>query len=180
LLLWCLFLPMARHWSVDAALDPAPRDRPHPTLPFVAIRLQIASLYLFAALFKLAGRPWRTGEALAMAMSDNVFGGTAVSRLLVDHAPGLLHVATYGVVGFQLAFPFLIYAPWRNDAARAIALAGTALMHVAFIVCLNVGGFPYLCLAMLLLLVPDRWLDRLWRRRRTRLAAITIFYEPGC
>src|SRR5690242_302587 len=78
LLLWCLFLPMGRYWSVDAALDPAPRERPHPTLPFVAIRLQIASLYLFAALFKLAGRPWRTGEALAMAMSDTVFGGTAV------------------------------------------------------------------------------------------------------
>jgi len=45
---------------------------------------------------------------------------------------------------------------------------------------LNVGGFPYVCLAMLLLLVPDPWIDRLLARRRTRLAGFTIFYEPGC
>ena len=32
LLLWCLFLPMSRYWSVDAALDPQPRERPWPTL----------------------------------------------------------------------------------------------------------------------------------------------------
>ena len=180
LLLWCLFLPLNRYWSVDAALDPAPRDRPYPALPFVAIRLQIASLYLFAALFKLAGRPWRSGEALAQAMSDNVFGGTPTSLFLIGHFPGLLHAATYLVIGFQLAFPFLIYAPWRNGTTRAVALAGTALMHGAFIVCLNIGGFPYLCLAMLLLLVPDAWLDRLLQRRRARLAGITIFYEPVC
>jgi len=38
-------------------------------------------------------------------------------------------------------------------------------MHLAFIVCLNVGGFPYLCLIMLLLLVPDAWIARVPARR---------------
>src|SRR5262249_28602399 len=55
LLLWCLFLPMSRYWSVDAALDPQPRERPWPTLPFVALRLPITSVYFFAGIFKLAG-----------------------------------------------------------------------------------------------------------------------------
>ncbi|MEJ0071936.1 MAG: HTTM domain-containing protein [Pseudomonadota bacterium] len=180
LLLWSLFLPMNRYWGVDAALDPAPRDRPYPTLPFLAIRLQIASLYLFSALFKMAGPPWRDGSALIQALSDNVFGVMPASGLLVDHAGALLHPLTFAVVAFQLAFPLLVYCPWRNDIVRAIALAAAALMHLSFIVVLHVGGFPYICLAMLLLLVPDSWLDRMLQRRRARLARVVIFYDPDC
>src|SRR5258708_18492101 len=33
---------------------------------------------------------------------------------------------------------------------------------------------------MLLLPVPGRWLDRLLRRRRERLARVTIYYDPDC
>src|SRR5260221_2252057 len=33
LLLWSLFLPLNRYWSIDAALDRKPRRRPWPTLP---------------------------------------------------------------------------------------------------------------------------------------------------
>jgi Vitamin K-dependent gamma-carboxylase len=180
LLLWCLFLPMGRHWSIDAALDPKPRDRPYPVLPFLALRVQIGSLYLFAALFKIAGVPWRDGQALAWALSDNVFGVTAPAQFMLTHAPGLLYWVNYAVIGFQLAFPFLIYCPWRNDLVRALALAGSVLMHASFIFFLNVGGFPFVCLSMLLLLVPDHWIDRLLRARRQRLAGVTIYYEPGC
>src|SRR6185295_471337 len=75
-LLWCLFLPMARYWSVDAAMDPKPRDRHYPGLPFVAIRLQLCSVYVFAALFKLLGEPWRDGSAIALALSDTLYGNT--------------------------------------------------------------------------------------------------------
>jgi len=180
LLLWCLFLPMSRYWSLDGALDPAPRDRAYPALPLLAIRIQIASLYLFAALFKLAGTAWRDGSALGKVLSDNVYGGTAAGLILAERVPALLHGATYLVIAFQLAFPFLVYCPWRNAPVRAAALAGAALMHLSFIVFLNVGGFPYLCCAMLVLLVPDAWFDRLLASRRARLARIAIYYEPDC
>jgi hypothetical protein len=180
LLLWCLFLPMGRYWSVDGALDPQPRDRPDAALPLIAIRLQIASLYLFAALFKLAGAAWRDGTALEKTLGDNLFGTTPAGLFLIDHAPTLLHATSYLVVAFQLAFPFLIYCPWRNPPVRAVALIGAALMHVSFIVFLNIGGFPYLCLAMLVLLVPDAWIDRLLAPGRARLARIAVYYEPDC
>ena len=180
LLLWCLFLPMGRYWSVDAALDPESRQRPHPILPFLALRLQIASLYLFAALFKVAGLAWRNGSALTWALSDGIFGATSPGLFLLHHAPGLLYVVNYLVIAFQLAFIFLIYCPWRNDLVRAVAIAGSATMHVSFIFFLNVGGFPYVCLTMLMLLIPDSWFDRLLRKRREKLAGVKIYYEPGC
>jgi Vitamin K-dependent gamma-carboxylase len=90
LLLWCLFLPMARYWSVDAALDPEPRDRPYPVLPFLALRVQIASLYLFAALFKLAGVPWRDARrpVLAAARSRAALLGQLSGHRLPACVPG--------------------------------------------------------------------------------------------
>jgi len=76
----------------------------------------------------------------------------AVGLLLLDHAAPLLPAVNHAVILFQLGFPLLVYCPWRNDLMRGLAIAGAAAMHLAFIVCLNVGGFPYLCLIMLLLL----------------------------
>jgi hypothetical protein len=180
LLLWCLFLPMSRYWSFDAALDPESRRRSYPALPFLALRLQIASLYLFAALFKIAGLPWQHGVALMWSLGDNVFGSTPSGLLLINHAPALLYAADYLVMAFQLAFPFLVYCPWRNDLVRAVALAGSVAMHTSFIFFLNVGGFPYVCLAMLLLLAPDSWIDRLLHKRRAKLSGVAIYYEPSC
>jgi hypothetical protein len=180
LLLWCLFLPMNRYWSIDAALDPAPRDRPYPLLPFIAMRLQISSIYLFAALFKFAGAPWRTGTAVLWSLSDNVFGATPAGLFLVAQTPGLLVFANYATMAFQLAFPFVVYSPIQNERMRAIALVLAAAMHVSFIVCMNIGAFPYISLAALLILVPDSWIDRLLRRRRERLARVTVYYELGC
>jgi hypothetical protein len=180
LLLGCLFLPINRYWSVDAAFDRLPRRRPWPALPFIAIRLQIASIYFFASLFKLEGEPWQKGYALLSTLQDSVYAGTPAGLFFVEHAPGLLVVANYLVIAFQFSFPYLIYSPWRNDLTRAIAIAGSALLHLSFIVFLHIGGFPYVCLVMLILLVPDAWIDRLLRRRRERLVGLAIYYEPGC
>jgi Vitamin K-dependent gamma-carboxylase len=180
LLLWCLFLPINRYWSIDAALDRLPRRRDWPALPFFAIRLQIASLYFFSALFKLEGEPWQKGYALIWTLQDTVFAATPAGLFFVEHAPGVITIVNYLVIVFQLAFPYLIYSPWRNELTRAIAIAGSALMHLSFIAFLNIGGFPYICLVMLMLLVPDAWMDRLLRRRRERSRGLAIYYEPGC
>ena len=180
LLLWCLFLPMSRYWSVDAALDPQERDRPYPVLPFLALRLQITSIYLFAGIFKLTGPAWRDGSAISMALRDNLYGGMPAGLYLADHFPALLSAATYATIGIQLALPFLIYSPWHNNLTRAFTLVALAALHVSFIIFLNIGGFPFLSLSILILLVPDTWWNKLLRQRRARLARITIFHEPDC
>jgi Vitamin K-dependent gamma-carboxylase len=180
ILLWCLFLPMSRYWSFDAALATGSRTQDYPLLPFLAVRAQVCSVYGFAALVKLSGGPWRDGYALIWALSDNMFGGTPSGRYLVAHFPQALYVADYLVIAFQLAFPLLIFCPWRNHLMRGLAIAGAALMHISFIVCLNIGSFPFLSLAILLLLVPDQWLERLSKRRLARLRDVRIYYEPGC
>ena len=180
LLLWCCFLPMSRYWSIDGALSTEPRSRPTPLLPFIALRIQISSLYLFAGLFKIAGAPWRDGSGLRWALSDDVFGATTTSIFVIRAFPGLLIIVNYLVIGFQLAFPLLIYSPYQNSITRAVALTGSTLMHTSFLLFMNIGGFPYVCCLMLILLVPDTWIEHVLKRRRHRLAAVTIYHEPGC
>lgn len=178
MLLWCLFLPMSRYWSVDAILHPEHRERHYPAFPFVAIRLQLCSVYVFGALFKLLGSPWRDGSAVALALSDTLFGNTAVGSLLVRELPLLLVFTTYAVTVFQLALPLLVYAPWHNDLLRALAIAGAAALHVSFIFCLSIGSFPFLSLVMLLLLVPDRWIDRALERWSMALKVVLAGHPP--
>jgi hypothetical protein len=149
-------------------------------LPFLAVRAQVCSVYGFAALVKLSGGPWRDGYALIWALSDNTFGGTPTGSFLVEHFPQALYVTNYLVIAFQLTFPLLIFCPWRNHLVRGLAIAGAALMHLSFILCLNIGSFPFLSLSILLLLVPDAWLQSGSKRRWARLAAVQIYYEPGC
>jgi Vitamin K-dependent gamma-carboxylase len=180
LLLWSLFLPLNRYWSIDAALDRKPRRRPWPTLPFAAMRLQIASLYFFSALFKLEGEPWQKGYGLLWTLQDTAFAATPAASFFVENLPAVVVLVNYLVIAFQLAFPYLIYSPWRNEITRALAIAGSALMHLSFVVFMYIGPFPYICLVMLMLLVPDRWIDRLRARRRERLQGVAIYYEPGC
>jgi hypothetical protein len=180
MLLWCLFLPMSRYWAIDAALDSAAKDRPYPPLPFAAIMLQASSIYVFPALIKLAGTPWRDGYAVIWALSDNMFGGTPVGSVLVHTVPDLLIYANYLTIAFQLVFPLLVLFPWHNDLMRVVALLGAVAIQVSFILCLNIGAFPYISLAILLLYVPDAWLDRLSNSRRGRFERLSIYYEPDC
>lgn len=180
MLLWCVFLPMSRYWAIDAALDTAARDRPYPRLPFAAIMLQASSIYFFPALIKLAGGPWRNGYAVIWALSDNMFGGTRVGSFLVDNVPDLLIYTNYLTIAFQLVFPLLMFFPWHNDLVRAGALLCAAAIHTAFIFCLNIGAFPYISLAILLLYIPDAWFDRLSNSWRARFDRISIYYEPDC
>jgi Vitamin K-dependent gamma-carboxylase len=165
LLLWCVFLPLGCVLSVDARRRPATFSREPAVLPFIALRWQLCSIYLFAGLFKLQGAPWKDGSAVSLTLRDTLFGNTPVGNFLVDQAPRLLYGAGFLIIGFQLILPLLLYSPWRNDLCRGFALVGAATLHVSFLLCLQIGAFPVFSLIALLLLVPDAWTDRLLARR---------------
>jgi predicted DCC family thiol-disulfide oxidoreductase YuxK len=179
-LIWCSFLPLNRYWSIDAALDPEPRDRPFPKIPLLALKLQLGSIYFFSALFKLAGPRWIHGEAILRTLQDSYHANTPLDVWLVANAPGMLVAVNYAVIVFQLLFPFLVYAPFRNTSLRAIALAGAFLMHLTFMLLLHIGTFPLLSICFLLLLVPDAWWNALSTRRDNRLRKVRIFYDSDC
>lgn len=180
LLVWTFFLPVNRYFSVDAALDPNPRERPYPVLPLACIKIQLVMIYVFSAIYKLAGPLWLDGSAIETALMGNMYGSKDFGLWFVNNLGGILPVLTYAVIIFQFSFSFLIYSPWYNDYTRAFAIAGTFLMHMSFMLMLNIGMFPFVCYAYLVLLVPQHWWSFFLKRRRERLAPIQIFYDPDC
>jgi hypothetical protein len=180
LLLWSLFVPLARYYSVDTARDPAAPNRPTPWLPVLALKAQVSMMYVFSGLYKLAGESWVQGTALVWLLQGNVFlGGWLGPDLLQGMAPWHLWLC-WGILGFQIAFPLLVYAPVWNNGFRAIAIVGGVAMHASFLLFLNVGWFPWLCFAYMVLLVPDAWWETLFAAKRSRLAQVVVWYQPGC
>lgn len=180
-MLWACFLPLDRYWSVAAALrDDTQRNKPWPLIPILAVKLQIMIIYLDAGLFKLTGAPWMNGTALQYVVQDQYFGSYEGAYLFALMPDIVLKIAAWSIVALQISFSFLIYMPWKRDFFRAVALIGAVLMHVGFIVFMQVHQFPYLCFVYLLLLVPDRWINKMLFERREKLSKIRIFYDPDC
>jgi predicted DCC family thiol-disulfide oxidoreductase YuxK len=179
LLFWCLFLPLNRYWSVDAALSRAPRDAPVPGIFLRAIEMQIGMVYLFAALWKLMGGSWVTGLAVKEVLHDGIHS-TALGMAFADALPFLMVPLNYTIILFQAAFALFLFSLTRNGTIRLLALLGAGVMHVSFMLFLEVGLFPYLGVICLVLLLPDPWISKALATRRMRLEKITLYFEPGC
>ncbi len=178
-LLWSLFVPLDRYWSVDAALRLTPRDVDVPPVCMAGIKMQIAMLYLFSGIFKVFGLDWWNGDAVGFALRDTN-NATALGQWLAGTWPWISHWITMPVMLFQLSFSLLVYSPFYNNVTRGIALIGAAAMHTAFMFLLVVGLFPQVCLSYLPILVPDAWWNAFFAQRRRRLERITLYFDPPC
>lgn len=178
-LLWSLFVPLNRYWSIDSALRLTPRTIPVAPVFMAGIKMQIAMLYFFSGMFKVFGHDWWNGSAVAHAMQDTN-NGTVLGDWIATHIIWFSPLVSLPVMLFQLSFSLLIYSPVFNNMTRGFALLGAAMMHTAFIILLSVGLFPHVCLSYLVLLVPDAWWNKLFVQRRARLERITLYTDPGC
>ena len=179
LVVWSCFVPLNRYWSVDSALRRTPRPIDVPPIFMAGIKMQIIMLYLFSGLFKVYGNEWWDGRAIGYAMRDTSYG-TVFGDWLATQLPWLSTMLSTPVMIFQICFSLLIYSPVLNIYTRSFALIGAVLMHVAFIACLAVGLFPFVCLSYLVLLIPDTWWNALLAKRRARLETIKLYFDPGC
>ena len=176
-LIWSLFLPLDRYWSVDAALRRTPREVDVPPVCIAGIKMQIVVLYFFSGLFKVFSPDWWNGQAVGFALRDTN-NGTALGQWLAVTLPWISPLVTLPVMVFQLSFSALVYSPFYNNVTRGVALMGAAVMHTAFMFLLVVGLFPQVCLSYLPILVPDAWWNAFFARRRKRLERITIYIAP--
>lgn len=109
-------------------------------LTLLACRLQVALVYLCAGLYKVTGQLWANGMALYyIGQSDY-----ATDSLLADafSEPLVSFIACYGVVAFQVSFPFAVFSRFRK-----LVLAFGVLFHVLIILTLGLTCFG---LAMIL------------------------------
>ncbi|HSS37343.1 MAG TPA: DCC1-like thiol-disulfide oxidoreductase family protein [Polyangia bacterium] len=196
LLVWTLFLPLGRRFSVDAlraslrahpqetpedlAAGPPPPDlRRTTSLAALGLLLQIAVIYGFNYAYK-SGPTWHEGSAVHYVLwQDRIVTWLGLQVRL--HAPfALTRFLTHATLVIEAAAPVLVLSPllWRwTRFAAALLLAG---LHVGIALLVNLGIFSAAMMAMLPFLLTDAQWALFARLVPRKGRARTIIYDADC
>lgn len=179
LCLLTLALPLGARFSVDAvaaalAEKRAPHEaervtpvsapaRSYASLAVFGILLQFSAVYFFNASAK-SGPAWRDGSAVYYALHQDKLV-TLAGVWMRDHLPmQVIRWLTWSTLTTEWIAWALIITPFFVRYARSVALCVLPLLHLAFAVGLNLGGFTLAMIAFYpLLLLPEHWA---WLTRR--------------
>lgn len=181
LLFWSMFLPVGARFSVDAALaeNPPPQRQLHVSWASLGLLMQVMSVYFFSAILK-SGREWvpdYSAVYYALSLDRHVL---PLGKLLNEFYP-LTQLLTGYVWWLELLGPILIFSPlWLRPLRFALMLA-FMLMHVGFLLCLELGHFPYVSLASLTVFTGGWVWDALAQRHaRRHPVPPRIYYDRDC
>lgn len=176
-LFWMLFLPWGEIWSWDARAGKsdtrwwtpavAASGKAVRSLAGLAVLLQIASVYWFAALAR-NDPSWTTSyTAAGLALMLDCFitpFGVFFRSTFWDWLP----TVTFLVIMWEFYGPFLFLFPFDRGQFRTFAVFGIVAMHACFGACLELGLFAWIGGTLPLLLLPA-WF---WESPARRLAAL--------
>lgn len=159
LLFWSMFLPLGARFSIDAARGPVKRPaRSTLSVATLGLLLQVFYVYYFSALWK-THPVWMTdATAVYFALSLDRFTTTFGQWLL--HAPSeLLRMLTKATWWLELVGPVLAFFPVWNGPIRTAVAGAFMLFHVGLGLALELGIFPYVCIAAWLVFLPGWFWD---------------------
>lgn len=182
LLFWSMFLPVGARFSVDAALAdnrPPPERNLHVSWASLGILMQVMSVYFFSAILK-TGREWvpdYSAVYYALSLDRHVLPiGTFINQF-----PWLTKSLSFYVWWLELLGPILIFSPLFLRPVRFALMLAFMLMHVGFLLCLELGHFPYVSLASLTLFCGGWVWDALDKRHERRHPVPPrVYYDRDC
>ncbi|PCR89936.1 HTTM domain-containing protein [Natrinema ejinorense] len=155
LLFWGVFLPLGERWSIDARRF----DRDRSTVTSVgtmAVLLQVVLMYVTNAIHKSRSDVWMGGDALVEIFQADqltiLLGNVLADQLL------LLRIGAYVWMALILASPLLLVLTGYRRAILASCFIG---MHLGMLTMLQIGLFPLISVAGLILFYPPVVWDRL-------------------
>ncbi|HSW13869.1 MAG TPA: HTTM domain-containing protein [Solimonas sp.] len=181
LLFWACFLPTGTRFSVDAAIasNPPPSDNRHLSWGSAGLLLQVLSVYFFSALLK-TGVEWHgdlTAVYYALSLDRHA---TQLGHWLLNF-PLLLKLLTFTVWWLEMLAPILVFSPLLTRPLRFMVMLALIAMHIGFLLCLEIGHFPFVSLASLTVLLGGWFWD--WRGRASAAAhpgTLRIYYDRDC
>jgi len=196
LMIWTVFLPTGRRFSVDAVLAsmrarrnetpeqlaaglPPAENTPVRSLAVLGLLLQIAIIYWFNYVHK-SGQTWKDGTAVYYVLHQERII-TWLGLQIREHVPYVItKLLTIGTLVVEAAVPFLVLTPvfWRWT--RPLALVLLVGLHGSIAAMVNLGIFSAAMIAYdPFLLDGVHWVlfGRLVpRKRRARV----VFYDVDC
>ena len=107
----------------------------------IALGIQVLTIYIAAAMFKIPGVGWTQGTAIAYPLRSDSYQVWPFLNDLVTRSGVVVWLVTYGAIFLQLYFPVLLL----NRATRRLALVAIVGLHLGIAVLM---GLPWFTLAM--------------------------------
>lgn len=159
LLFWSIFLPMAEKWSLDS-LTAAKTQAKHSLvakLAGLAILMQMFSIYFFTAILKNHAEWNQNFTALYYVLSLEQYT-TSIGTYMLGF-PGLMKLLTGFTYYLELIGPILLFVPYVQRFSRTLIPALFIGFHLSLVLTMNLGLFPFVCIAGWILFLPPRIWD---------------------
>jgi predicted DCC family thiol-disulfide oxidoreductase YuxK len=188
LLCWSLFLPLAARCSLDRArsltgIKPSANLSKQEVLTggSVGLVLQVMLMYVCTAALKTSAEWLPEGTALWYANTREQFTTPIGDGL--QSFPELLKWLTWGVYGIGWVGPLLLLCPFWHVWMRTIGVLLLISLHLGLILTMELGFFPWICLAVLISLFPKEIWD--WLASRNWLRSVPtehliLYYDQDC
>ena len=162
-------VPADRVWSVDRWSRREP-SAPIPTWSLWLMRFQVAVVYVYGGIAKIEP-DWLRGEPMSTWLADERHA-PLIGPLLAHDGAGI--VVAWAGLAFDLFI--VLFVSWRRT--RPYALIGAAAFHLINNALFDIGVFPYLAFASLLLFCDPAWPRTTWAWLSGRTHDPETFADP--
>ncbi len=155
LLMWSIFLPLGKVWSLDAknkANVELQAGWSFSSMASAGFILQLIVMYFFTGLAK-CNSEWFSGNAMEYVMRLNIYL-LPLGETLRDY-PVLLTVVTYATLFVEVIGIWWLLSPYRNSFWRMVLLCNFWAFHIGIGLTMAIGLFPMICLVGWLALIPS-------------------------
>ncbi len=160
LLFWCLFLPTAATWSVDAAqMETRPSSWKIASIGTLGIMAQVVFMYFFTGLAKL--NPfWINGDAVQYAMSLEM-SVKPLGQWLSGY-PKVMWVATLATLVAEILTLLVMFIPRVNHFNRGMMMGFFLFLHIGIWLTMSIGLFSLTALAAWVIFMPSDLWNTFW------------------
>jgi len=170
-LFWGMFLPLGSEWSVDRFLNDRTQGRKIASVSGItslasfALILQCAYVYLFTALQK-NGVMWRNDHnAVYYALGARDLTSNFGEQLFLQAPSWFFSIFTVATLLVEFAVPMLLLLPIRMSFLRLVAVILVISLHLGIAATMEVGLFPLISIASILVVLPSRvWESNIFRK----------------
>lgn len=161
-LLWLLFLPVGRRYSLDSLRKGAtPEGGPCISVAAFALLMQMVFVYEFSGFSKTDPVWIKEGSACFYALASEQI--TKPFGLALLHFPGLLRFLTFATLFLEVVVPPLAFLPVYTKKVRLAIIPLFCLFHLGLFLSLELGLFPFVCMLGWVPFLPDIFWNR-WER----------------
>lgn len=126
-------------------------------LTFLAIRLQVVTLYMVASYYKMQGETWIDGTAFYYVLYNDMYTHPLFTNLFIDNTFVIKSVSWFTLL-FQLFFPILVWI----KATKNIMLFAGIFLHVMIAWVMGIVDFGVIMILMYTLFNSEKFNEKLY------------------